>query len=310
MSLPRSSVYRLLPTEQPNPRSRGLDLKSSLQVVRTINAEDARVAAAVGREAATIARAVDLLHSTLRQGGRLLLIGAGTSGRLAVLEAAECPPTFGTPPSLVQAIIAGGRSSVFRAKEGAEDSFQQGFRAVNTRCRPRDIVIGIAASGVTPFVRGGLAAARARSCETILVTSNHKPSMPEARIVICPKVGPEVLAGSTRMKAGTAAKLVLNTLTTAAMIRWGKVYDRWMVDLKPNSRKLKLRAIRMVAELAAVSPKRAQALLRASKGSVKAAVVAASLEKRRRNGKVSARSLLTLSGGSLRRALALAKAGR
>jgi N-acetylmuramic acid 6-phosphate etherase len=291
-------VYARLPTEQPNPRTRDIDRRSTRDVVRLIAAEDARVPAAVAKVGREVARGVDALAAALSGGGRALILGAGTSGRLAVLEAAECPPTFNTPPGLIRAVIAGGRRSVFRAKEGAEDDPALGRRAA-AAARRGDVVIGVAASGVTPFVRAALAEARRRGAVTVLVTSNGRPQGVRADIVIAPDVGPEVVTGSTRLKSGTAAKLVLNALTTGAMIRIGKVYDHWMVDLKPTSRKLRLRGERIVVELGGAAPARARALLRAAAGSVKTAVVMA----RRGGDAAAARARLSAAGGVLRRAL-------
>ncbi len=294
----RAGVYAGLPTERPHPGIRRLDLLGPLSVVRLMAREDARAAAAVSRQAPAIARAAQLAAIALSSGGRLLLLGAGTSGRLCVLEAAECPPTFGTPPDLIRAAIAGGRASVFKAKEGAEDDARAGAAAVS-RLRPGDVAVGVAASGITPFVRAALSAARRRRCHTVLITSNGRPPGRPAEIVIAPQVGPEVLAGSTRLKSGTAAKLVLNMLTTTAMIQLGKVYDRWMVDLKPTNRKLRLRAQRLVCDLGRVSPARAGTLLKQSRGSVKAAVLMA----RRRVNLPEARRRLSRAHGFLRLAL-------
>ncbi len=291
-------AYSLLPTEQANPRTRNIDAKSSSQIVRLIINEDRLVPAAVARVARQLARGVDALARTLCSGGSILLLGAGTSGRLAVLEAAECPPTFNTTPRQVRAVIAGGKHSVFHAKEGAEDEISSGKKAV-AAVRPVDTVIGVAASGVTPFVRAALAAAKKRGAVTILVTSNARPCGGRADIVIAPRVGPEVVTGSTRLKAGTAAKLVLNALTTGAMIKIGKVHDHWMVDLKPTSRKLRLRGERIVADLGHVTLVRAHTLFLASGGSVKTAVIMA----RKRLAAGPARKLLMRSGGALRRAL-------
>ncbi|MBI4677352.1 MAG: N-acetylmuramic acid 6-phosphate etherase [Elusimicrobia bacterium] len=298
MRLPPPGLYARLPTERSNPRAKGLDLKSTLEVVRVINQEDRRVPAAVGRQAAAIARAADAVARSLSRGGRLVLVGAGTSGRIAVMEAAECPPTFNTKPSQVQAVMAGGRMSVFRSKEGAEDNAAAGVKAV-AEVKKEDVVVGVAASGVTAFVRAALQAARRRGCATVLVTSNGRPPGSPADLIIAPDVGPEVVAGSTRLKSGTAAKLVLNTLTTAAMVRLGKVYDRWMVDLKPTSYKLKARGARIVSLLGRVPRARAEALFREAGGSVRTAIVMARLGCGRR----MARAVLDGSGGSLRRAL-------
>ncbi len=298
MPLLSARAYARLPTEQANPRTRNIDTKSSSEIVRLIVDEDRLVPAAVARVAKELARGVDALAKTLASGGSVLLLGAGTSGRLAVLEAAECPATFNTAPRRVRAVIAGGRPSVFRAQEGAEDQPVLGKRAVGS-VREGDSVIGVAASGVTPFVRAALAEARKRGATTVLVTSNGRPKGRQADIVIAPLVGPEVVTGSTRLKSGTAAKLVLNTLTTGAMIKIGKVYDHWMVDLRPTSRKLRLRGERIVADLGRVKAARARALLRASGGSVKTAVVMA----RKGLSAAAARGALVRSGGALRRVL-------
>lgn len=298
MKLLSARAYARLPTEQANPRTRNIDAKSSARIVRLIVAEDRLVPAAVARVERELALGVDALARTLASGGSVLLLGAGTSGRLAVLEAAECPPTFNTSPRQIRAVIAGGKPSVFRAKEGAEDEPALGVKAAAS-VREGDTVIGVAASGVTPFVHAALAEAKRRGAATILVTSNGRPKGRHADIVIAPLVGPEVVTGSTRLKAGTAAKLVLNTLTTGAMIRIGKVYDHWMVDLKPTSRKLRLRGERIVADLGRVTPARARALFRAADGSVKTAVVMA----RRRLDAGAARESLARSGGVLRRVL-------
>lgn len=291
--------YRRLPTESANPAAARVDVKNSAAIVRLINREDARVPAAVAREAASIAAAVDAIVGSLAAGGRLLFLGAGTSGRLGVIEAAECPPTFGTPPSRVRAVMAGGRGSMFKAKEGAEDDAEDGAAQVRRRVRRGDAVVGIAASGVTPFVRGGLTAAKRAGCRTILITSNPKSPFRAADVVIAPRVGPEFIAGSTRLKSATAAKLVLNTLTSASFIRLGKVYDQWMVDLKPTNEKLKIRGARIVAHLGGVSARRAEALFRESGLHVKTAVVMARLGLTR----AAARRRLRERGGSLRRVL-------
>ncbi len=298
MALLSAGVYARLPTEQANPRTRDIDRRSTLDVVRLINAEDRRVPRAVAECARELARGVDALATTLAGGGSVLVLGAGTSGRLAVLEAAECPPTFNTTRRQVRAEIAGGKRSVFRAKEGAEDRPALGRKAVST-VRRGDCVVGVAASGITPFVRAALDAAARRGATTLLVTSNGRPQGVRADIVIAPDVGPEVVTGSTRLKSGTAAKLVLNTLTTGAMIKIGKVYDHWMVDLKPTSRKLRLRGERIVADLGRVPPAKAAALFRASGGSAKAAVLMA----RRGLTAAQARAALAAARGSLRAAL-------
>lgn len=293
----KPSEYARLPTERPNPATRDIDRLPTTEVVRLINSEDALVAPAVGRQAAAIARAADAIAASLSRGGRLVFIGAGTSGRMGILEAAECPPTFGTDPRQILGVIAGGRGSVFRAKEGAEDDARAGARAVS-ELSSGDVVVGIAASGITPFVRAALDAGRRKGCRTVLVTSGD-PVRDSAEIVINPRVGPEVITGSTRLKAGTAAKLALNTLTVAAMIRLNKVYDHWMVDLRPTNRKLRLRAIRLISELGRVPMPDAEQLLERSGRHVKTAVVMARLGLSKRQALARLRS----AQGSLRAAL-------
>src|SRR5437867_281900 len=270
----RTPRYDRLATERRNRASAALDRMEPAAIARLMNREDARAVRAVGRVQAAIARAVDTIVAALAAGGRLFFVGAGTSGRLGVLEAAECPPTFGTRPSLVQAIMAGGRSSVFRSREGAEDDARAAARTVRRRARRGDVVVGVSASGVTPFVRGALGAAGRLGAATILVVCNAASARGAgARLVIAPAPGPEVLAGSTRLKAGTATKLVLNTLTTASMSRLGRVHGNRMIDVQPRSRKLRERALRLVAELARVSRPRARRALTASGGRVRVAIV-------------------------------------
>jgi N-acetylmuramic acid 6-phosphate etherase len=293
--------YARLATERANPRSLDLDRLTPGRIARLMNREDARAVRAVGRVAPRIGAAVELIVEALSRGGRLFFVGAGTSGRLGVLEAAECPPTFGTPPRLVQAIMAGGRASVFRSREGAEDDAPAAAREVRRRVRRGDVVVGISASGVTPFVRAALGEARRRGAATALVACTPtRTGRADAQVVIDPRPGPEVLAGSTRLKAGTATKLVLNTLTTASMTRLGRVHGNRMVDLQPRSRKLRARALRLVEELAGVSRPRAARALGQAGGRVRLAIVMA------RHG-LSAREAaraLRASGGSLRPILA------
>jgi N-acetylmuramic acid 6-phosphate etherase len=288
-----------LPTEGVNARSAHLDRLDSRAIARLMNREDRAAVAAVGRAAPAIAAAVDVIVAALRAGGRLFFVGAGTSGRLGVLEAAECPPTFGTRPGLVQAIMAGGRTSVFRSREGAEDDARAAARAVRARVRGGDVVVGISASGVTPFVRGALAAARSLRAATVLVQCNATRTRVAADLVIRAVPGPEVLAGSTRLKAGTATKLVLNTLTTASMARLGKVYGNRMIDLQPRSAKLRARAERLVAEIAGVGPARARRALSDADGRVRLAIVMA----RRNLPADAAARALRAAGGSLRSVL-------
>jgi N-acetylmuramic acid 6-phosphate etherase len=288
--------YHRLATERTNRSSRHLDRLSPAAIAVLMNREDRRAVAAVGRAARQVAAAVEIIVAALRAGGRLFFVGAGTSGRLGVLEAAECPPTFGTPPRLVQAIMAGGRSAVFRSREGAEDDERAATRVVRARVRDGDAVVGVSASGVTPFVRAGLRAARARGAATILVACTPTADRRLGRVVIALAPGPEVLAGSTRLKAGTATKLVLNTLTTASMARLGKMYGNRMVDMQPRSRKLRERAVRLVAELGAVQPARARRLLAAAGGRVPVAIV---MTRRDLRADAAARALRA-AGGSLR----------
>ena len=269
--------YARLPTEGVDPASRRLDRLAPLAIARLMNRADRAAVRAVGRAAGPLARAVELIVASLARGGRLVFVGAGTSGRLGVLEAAECPPTFGTPRGLVRAVMAGGRASVFRAAEGAEDDGAAGTRAARRDVRRGDVLVGVAASGVTPFVRAALAQGRRRGAATVLVTCNPMVPRGAARVVVALPVGPEVLAGSTRLKAGTATKLALNTLTTAAFVRLGKVYGNRMVDLQPRSAKLRARALRLVAELGGVGEAEAARVLAAAGGHAKLAIAMARL---------------------------------
>lgn len=271
----KTPIQRLRRTEQRNPRSRGLDRLSTRDLVKTIHREDATVAQAVGRELAPISRAVDMIARAFSRGGRLIYVGAGTSGRLATLDASECPPTFGVSPQMVQAIIAGGRRALTSAAEGAEDSAANGWRDLAAkRITSRDVVVGITASGGTPYVLGALEFARKRGAGTIGITANRRsPIAGVARITIAPDTGPEVIAGSTRMKAGTAQKLVLNLLSTAAMIRANRVYDNWMVDVALTNEKLRQRGLRILEEATGADAKRAAHALAESKKNLRVALV-------------------------------------
>jgi N-acetylmuramic acid 6-phosphate etherase len=294
------SAEKLKRTEQRNPRSRGLDQMTTRELVRAINREDATVACAVGRELAAIARAVDAITSALGSGGRLIYAGAGTSGRLAVLDAAECPPTFGVPPRLIQAVIAGGRRALTGAVEGAEDSASQGARDIaSKRITAHDIVVGISASGSTPYVLGALRLARDRGAATVAVTANrNSPATRIAGIAIAPDTGPEIIAGSTRMKAGTAQKLILNTLTTAAIVRLGRVYNNWMIDVALTNEKLRKRGLRILQEAAGASSSQAKrALDQAGNARVALVMLKAGVSV------IEARRQLQQAGGNLRRAL-------
>ncbi|MEX2526640.1 MAG: N-acetylmuramic acid 6-phosphate etherase [Gemmatimonadota bacterium] len=265
-------------TEQRNPRSSGLDHLSTREVVRLLNSEDQTVAAAVAREEEALVRAVELAVTAFQSGGRLLYVGAGTSGRLGVLDAAEMPPTFGTPPTLVQGIIAGGYEALVRAQEGAEDHPEQGALAMDERgVDDRDFVLGIATSGTTPYVHGALARARERGARSgfLLCTPPTAELRSTHDVVIAPLVGPEVVTGSTRLKAGTATKLVLNTITTGAMVRLGKVHGNLMVDLQVTCQKLQDRGERILMELGQVDRHEARDLLARAEGSVRLALVMA-----------------------------------
>lgn len=264
-----------LVTESRNPRSRRLDRMTTAQVLRVMNAEDRRVPVAVGREIPKIARAVDLIAPRLLEGGRLVYVGAGTSGRLGVLDAAECPPTFGTPRTMVQGIIAGGRRALVRSIEGAEDDAKAAARELRKRrVGPRDVVVGIMASRRTPYAIGAVEYGRKVGAATIVVTAN--PSAGDrfdVDVVIAPRVGPEVVTGSTRLKAGTAQKLVLNMLTTATMVRLGKVYENLMVDLRTASRKLEERTKRVFMHATGATYDEADPWLERAGGSLKVAIV-------------------------------------
>jgi N-acetylmuramic acid 6-phosphate etherase len=287
-------------TESRNPRSRALDTLPTPGVVGLLLDEDRRALAAAARVRAPIARAAVLAARALAAGGRIVFLGAGTSGRLGILEAAECPPTFGTDPDRIRAVMAGGPGAVFRAVEGAEDRAPDGARE-GRRLRRGDLLIGISASSVTPFVRGALRAARARRAGTVLVTCAPGPALRRlADVVIVVRTGPEVLTGSTRLKAGSATKAVLNAITTAAMVRMGKAYENLMVDLRPTSAKLEDRMRRIVSSAARVPPREAARLLAAARGEVKTAIVMG----RRRVGPEEARRRLARARGRVRRALA------
>ena len=263
-------------TEQRNPRTETIDRLPALEIVRLINSEDAEVAAAVGRETKAIAKAVELAVAAFRNGGRLIYVGAGTSGRLGVLDAAEMPPTFGTDPEMVLGVIAGGYAALVRSQEGAEDHPENGARAMDDReVANNDLVIGIATSGTTPFVHGALNRARERGARTgfVLCTSPSQELLERHDVVIAPITGPEVITGSTRLKAGTATKMVLNTITTASMVRVGKVYGNLMVDLQVTCRKLQDRGERILMSTLGVGREAARTALDRADGHVKTALV-------------------------------------
>ena len=268
-------------TEQRNPKSTKIDKLDVLGIVDLINNEDRLVAEAVSDEREAIARAIELVEMALRAGGRLIYIGAGTSGRLGVLDAAEMPPTFGIDPERLHGVIAGGYQALVRSQEGAEDHPEDGVEAINNLdVGQRDFVLGIATSGSTPYVHGALSRARELGARTgfLLCTSPPAPLLSEHDVVIAPLVGAEVITGSTRMKAGTATKLVLNTITTGAMVRIGKVYSNLMVDLQVTCEKLRDRGERILSELLNLDQPAAAALLDRASGDVKIALVMAHLD--------------------------------
>jgi N-acetylmuramic acid 6-phosphate etherase len=262
-------------TEQRNPRSRGIDRKSTTEILRLLNREDALVAPAVRAEIPRIAAAVDAIVKAIEGGGRLIYVGAGTSGRLAVLDAAECPPTFGTSARTVQAIIAGGEKALRHAVEGAEDSARNGvLDLARMNVASNDVVVGIAASGTTPYVLGALKFAQQKRAVTVGVTANPQSSLARlAKIAIAPKTGAEAIAGSTRMKAGTAQKMVLNLLSTTAMIRLGRVYENWMVHVALTNQKLKRRGVRILEEATGATMAKAAQALRSTQHNLPAALV-------------------------------------
>ena len=290
-------------TERRNPQSRGLDEKSTREILEVLNREDARVALAVRRELPKVARAVDSIVKAFRSGGRLFYIGAGTSGRLAVLDAAECPPTFGTSPRMVQAIVAGGARALRHAVEGAEDSAKDGVRDLaRAGVSKSDVVVGIAASGTTPYVLGALKFAGGRGAVTVGVTSNPRsPLARAADIAIAPDTGPEIIAGSTRLKAGTAQKMVLNLLSTAAMVRMGRVYENWMAHVALTNDKLRRRGARILEEAAGVNGTVAERTLVEAGNDLATALVMLKKGVSPQN----ARRALASTGGNVRQALAL-----
>ena len=286
-------------TERRNPRTTTIDTASALEITDLINAEDATVPSAVARARAEIARTIELAEAAFRAGGRLVYVGAGTSGRLGVLDAAECPPTFGSPPEMVQAIIAGGAPAVLRSVEGAEDDQDAAIAEMDRLgIGPADLVIGIAASGTTPFVRAALGRAQELGARTVFLSCSDAPVPLRETCDVCITVlvGPEVVTGSTRMKAGTATKLVLNTITTGAMVRLGKVYGNLMVDLKAWNDKLIDRSERIVMETTGLDRERARRALDAAGRDVKLAIVMA----RRGVSREEAERLLREHAGRLR----------
>jgi N-acetylmuramic acid 6-phosphate etherase len=286
-------------TERRNPRSSTIDTASALEIVDLIGAEDAGVPAAVAKARLEIARAIELVEEAFRAGGRLVYVGAGTSGRLGVLDATECPPTFGSPPEMVVGVIAGGPPALVRSVEGAEDDVSAAKDAMDSlQVGMTDVVVGIAASGTTPFVQAALSRARSRGARTGFVSCSEPPGEVAQACDVCVTVlvGPEIVTGSTRMKAGTATKLVLNTLTTGAMIRLGKIYGNLMVDLRAWNDKLVDRGQRIVMETTGLDRGAAKRVIEAADGSVKTAIVMA----RRGVAKEKAEQLLAEHAGRLR----------
>ncbi len=288
-------------TEARNPETENIDKLAALEILQCINREDKKVALAIELVLPQIAQAVDWIVESLSGGGRLFYLGAGTSGRMGILDASECPPTFGTSPDLVQGIIAGGDKAVFRAVEGAEDSLTMAAEDLESRdLSPRDVVVGIAASGRTPYVIGGLVHARQVGCHTVAVVCTPDSEMQQvSELSIATLVGPEVIMGSTRMKAGTAQKLVLNMLTTASMIRLGKVYGNLMVDVQATNKKLVERSKRIVCLATGVSREEAEAAIVEAGGSVKVAVTLLLIG----SSAGEAQALLVQAGGSVSQAL-------
>ena len=271
---PRSK-WQGLPTEAINPATLAIDKLSPADIVEGMLNEDRKMLAAVQREKARIAVGIEIITQALRRGGRIIFVGAGTSGRLGVLESAEMPPTFGTDPSMVQAIMAGGQGALVRTREGIEDNYEEGARSI-MRLKPskKDVVIGVSASGMTQFVRGALTRARRAGSKIIFVTCDPATELQTfVDVTIAPAVGPEVIAGSTRLKAGTATKIVLNMLTTASMIRIGKTYGNLMVDVQTGSEKLKDRARRIIGIVTGLEYDESDKLLRRAHWNVKVAIV-------------------------------------
>ncbi|MBS3999523.1 MAG: N-acetylmuramic acid 6-phosphate etherase [Desulfobulbaceae bacterium] len=297
-----------LRTEQINPRSVTIDEMTTAEILALINDEDKTVADAVQMELEHIEKAVKIIVDAFRAGGHLIYVGAGTSGRLGVVDASECPPTFGADPKMVRGIIAGGNEAVFRSQEGAEDSEDSGKQAlIEAKITPNDIICGIAASGRTPFVIGALKYAESINSRTIYISTSSKESITKygitPNVIIAPNVGPEVIAGSTRMKSGTAQKLILNMLTTTAFIKIGKTYGNVMVDLQLTNQKLRERAKRILIEVAGMEYSEAEILLNVAKGHVKTAL----LMKLSDSDYETAQKFLNLADGKIKIALKMIK---
>jgi N-acetylmuramic acid 6-phosphate etherase len=297
--------YRMLETEQLNPASRNIDRMSPLEIVQVMNAEDATVAIAIQRELPAIAQAIEAIAARLRRGGRLIYIGAGSSGRLGALDASECPPTFNVAPDTVIGLIAGGSFALTQATEDLEDSFEAGRAdVVRLALAEADVLVGITASGRTPYVLGAVAYAKEQGALTVALVCNRKtPLAQECEITIAPLVGPEVIAGSTRLKAGTAQKMVLNMLSTGTMILLGKTFGNMMVDVQATNQKLHRRAVEIVRQAAGLEKDDAETLLNAANGEVKTAIVAGQLHV----SPAVARERLAAHGQVLRAALEAAR---
>jgi N-acetylmuramic acid 6-phosphate etherase len=295
------SKYQQLPTEAINPATLGIDKASAADIIELMLNDDRKVVAAVQREKPRIATGVDIIVDSVRKGGRVVFVGAGTSGRLGIVESAEMPTTFGTDPDMILAVMAGGKNAFLHTKEGAEDSYEEGARAI-TRLKPttKDVVVGVSASGMTPYVRGGLTRARKAGAKIIFVTCDPRTELQTfVDLTIAPAVGPEVIAGSTRLKAGTATKLVLNMLTTAAMIRIGKTYGNLMVDLHTGSEKARDRARRIISTVTGLDEEAATTLLVKARWNVKAAIVM----QKTRGGYAQANARLRKAHDSVREAI-------
>lgn len=293
-----------LVTETRLAETMNIDQMDTMSMVRLINAQDQLVALAVEKELPQVAKAVDLIAERLTAGGRLYYVGAGTSGRLGVLDASEIPPTYGSKPDLVQGVIAGGWRAVFETQEGAEDSAELGIRDISARAMAQDAVIGLAASGRTPYTIAAIEEAKRRGCATVAITNNPgSPLAQVADVAIAPVVGPEVVMGSTRMKAGTAQKLVLNMISTACMVKLGKVYTNLMIDMQATNEKLRMRAVRMVMLAAEVDAAAAMTALDRCRNNTKAAVVSlkASVDAD------TADLALSMTGGFVHKAIAYAR---
>jgi len=290
-----------LTTEQRNPASMSIDAESVEGILRIMNEEDKKVARAVEKEIPYIAQAVEIVVDAFKKGGRLIYVGAGTSGRLGILDAVECPPTYGTDPEMVQGLIAGGRRAMFRSVEGAEDREEDGAHDIDLKkVGPKDVVCGLAASRRTPYVVGAVKRARRLGARTLYVTTNPRSEFNiDVDVAICPVVGPEVIMGSTRMKSGTAEKLVLNMITTASMIRLGKVYENMMVDLQMTNRKLVERSKRVLMTITGCGYDEAERVLKEAGGHVKTALVMVKAG----IGVEEARRRLEKSGGFVRGAI-------